>query len=186
MEKKVILWIIALTGFLSGGCSPESEEDKPLQTESRISARASDEDITTKSMHIATRSDDAGPVVFTGSDILWFNETTRELRFNDNISQKQIIDGALGRSIRFYIDDEYLFSSMQYASPVSSQTYNGLVFYYDLVENKYFLMVGYPFDVSVLPNPQETQESRDENMKQIANEWNKFVEQLKAEGRYRE
>ena len=59
-----------------------------------------------------------------------------------------------------------------------------LLFYYNMVENKYFLLDGYP-NVYVLSNPQKTQELRNENMQKISSEWAKFINQLKKEGRYR-
>jgi hypothetical protein len=87
-------------------------------------------------------------------------------------------------AISFYINDEYLFSSVIYANSLNSQIFNSLVFYYNIVENKFFLLDGYP-NVSVLSNPQESQALRNENMQKISSEWAKFINQLKKEGRYR-
>jgi hypothetical protein len=41
-------------------------------------------------------------------------------------------------------------------------------------------------DVSVLQNPQEARDIRDENRRLIANEWNRFIAQMKLEGKYRQ
>jgi hypothetical protein len=165
---------------LPAGCRPESE-DIPLQNGSSIIVRASNAE-----ERVATRSEASDPVVFTGDDIVWFNETTKELCFKNNFSNSPINNSGLyaTRAIKFYIDDEYLFSSMVYVSDFSSQTFNSLVFYYSITENKFYLMDGYPA-VSVLSNPEEAQKIRDENMQKIADEWNKFIEQMKKEDRYK-
>ena len=140
-----------------------------------------------------------GNIVFTGNDILWFNETTKEIRFNDNFSMKDVFSGF--RSLKFYMDGKYLFSSMIYVNSTSSQVFNSLVFYYNMMENKYFLLDGYPDinngDVlidrwlstgsnSLVPATNELiQQIRDENRQQIESEWEKFISQLKKEGRYK-
>jgi hypothetical protein len=184
MKKTVLLTLIAFMILSPGGCRPETEEI-PSRITSGIVVRASNAgEVATGSEGVTTKSDAEEQVVFTGDDILWFNGTTKELRFKDNISNKPILAGINAQAIKFYIDDEYLFTSMLYVSDYSSQIFNSPVFYYNAIENKYFLKDGYPA-ISVLSNPQQAQELRDENMKKIANEWNKFIEQLKKEERYR-
>jgi len=173
-----LLLITTLTCILLTGCRTESEVVQEL-TESRINARASSVDIITRSVQ---NNGVTGEIVFTGNDILWFNETTKEIRFKDNSLYKSAAFSY--PSIEFYIDDEYLFSSMTYVNSLSSQTFNRLVFYYDILGNKYYLADGYP-EVSVLLDPQEAQVLRDENMQKISSEWNKFIIQLKTEGRYK-
>ena len=49
----------------------------------------------------------------------------------------------------------------------------------------FFIQDGYP-DISVLHNYPEEQNLRNENMKEIEEEWGKFINQLKQEGRYKE
>jgi hypothetical protein len=179
--KVAVLFFITLISL--AGCRPESE-DTPMQTESSIIVKASNVgEITTRSI---VENEIVEPVVFTGEDIVWFNETTKELRFKNNFSQKHIIEGvlAIGNCFKFYIGSEYLFHSMIYVSDLSSRSYNNLVFYYSIIENRYYLTDGYPTNVSGLPEPQKAQEERDENMRKIAGEWNKFIEQMKKEGRY--
>ncbi|MDR1525312.1 MAG: hypothetical protein LBS79_08700 [Tannerella sp.] len=185
MKKTVLLILIAFISLSPGGCRPEAEEI-PSQITSGIIARASNaEEVATGSEGVTTKSNAVEQVVFTGDDILWFNGTTKELRFKDNLSNKSILAGIHTQAIKFYINDEYLFTSMLYVSDYSSQIFNSLVFYYNTIENKYFLKDGYPA-ISVLSNPQRVQELRDENMRKIANEWNKFIEQLKKEERYKD
>jgi hypothetical protein len=179
MKRNIIFKTLIVTTvvFLCGECHPGIDEDIPRQTASQLIVKAVNEAITTRS------TDGQKNIVFTGDDILWFNENTREIRFRDNASNK---DNVLGfQAIQFYINDEYLFPSMTYASGYSSQIYNSLVFYYNTIENKFYLVDGYPVDVSVLSNPQKAQEIRDENAKKIESEWNRFIEQMKKEERYK-
>jgi len=92
---------------------------------------------------------------------------------------------SLWRSVKFYIGEDYLFSSMIFVSDLSSAIYNSLVFYYSIIENKFYLADGYPMDTSVLSDPQKAQDERDDNMRKIENEWNKFITLMKQEGKYR-
>jgi hypothetical protein len=166
---------IALTG-----CG-RTEDIEPPSAASGLIFKVSQSEMVTRA------GDDANVerVIFTGDDILWFNISTKEIRFKNNISQKKIIEGVLNHAIRFYIDDEYLFSSMICVSDLNSQTFDNLVFYYSQIENKFYLKDGYP-DVSVLQNSAEHQNRRDENMAEIKDEWDKFINRIKLEGRYRE
>jgi hypothetical protein len=184
MKKIVSLFIVVLY-FLLGGCANdfgEQSDPKPPTVENPnvgIVVRASNEEAVTLS---AVRSAAAEPIIFTGSDILWFNETTKELRFKDNYAKKDVFSGF--RSIKFYMDGDYLFSSMIYVNSLSSQVFNSLVFYYNITENKYYLLDGYPSDTSVLSNSQQSQQLRDENRQKIESEWNRLIDQLKEEGKY--
>lgn len=184
--KNVILLFTTFVCFLLNGCNTGlgTVDDTVATVESnpstsQIIVRASTGEITASN---STRSDTLGEIVFTGNAILWFNETTKELRFKDNMSIKPVVSNTM--AISFYIGNEYLFTSMIYASSLSSQIFNSLVFYYNIIENKFFLTDGYP-DVSVLSDPQKNQEERDENRENIASEWSKFIAQLKKEGRYK-
>jgi hypothetical protein len=179
--KRSVLFFIASISLTLAGCHPESE-DVPVQTASSIIVKASNPE-----EGVVTKAEATGIIVFTGDDIQWFNETTKELCFKNNISNNPGNNPLLYATpaIRFYINDEYLFSSMIYVSDISSQSYNKLVFYYSIIENKYFLADGYPTDMSGFREPQKAQEERDENMRRIADEWNKFIDQMKKEGRYK-
>jgi hypothetical protein len=175
--KNLVLVLTMTVSILLSGCRPEVEEE-PMNQTSQLVARASNEEIATRSSSV---SNDSEPIIFTGNDILWFNATTKEIRFVDNILNSNKI--SLWRTVKFYIDDEYLFSSMVFVSDLSSNTYNSLVFYYSIIENKFYLADGYPIDVSVLSNPQKAQEIRDENRRMIEPEWNRFIEQLRRENK---
>jgi hypothetical protein len=130
------------------------------------------------------------PIFFTGSDILWFNGTSAEIRFKDNITQRNKINAVSYKTIKSYLGDDYLFSSLICASEVSSQIYNSLVLFYSQTENRFYLKDGYP-DISIGSGWDDLtaikiQEERDKNKKAIADEWNKFIQQLKKENRYTE
>ena len=122
-------------------------------------------------------------IIFTGDDILWFNGTTKEIRFKDNYYQQNSI--SLYANIKFYLDDKYLFSTLTRVSDVNSQIFNSPVFYYSIIENKFFINDGYP-DIAVLGSLTEIQKIRDENMQAIANEWDKFIGYMKKVNKYKE
>jgi hypothetical protein len=178
--KMSILFFTGLMFLPQAGCQPEAEEPGELP-ESGIIVRAASEEAATKT---ALRGAGEEVVVFTGEDILWFNETTGELRFINNSSNAGSLTGLATTALRFYIGDEYLFSSMIRVSDLNSQIFNSLVFHYSQIENKFYLRDGYP-QADVLSNPQMAQEIRDENMRKIASEWSVFIAQLKKEERYR-
>jgi len=189
---------MTVLGFLLSGCSKENlpEEvatDKGFPSYSstglpEIIVRASN--VETATSHNLRNADD-DPVVFTGHDILWFNETTKELRFHDNYAKKDVFAGF--RFVNFYINDTYLFSSVINVNNTSSQVINSSVFYYNIMENKYFLLDGYPAisegnnwpdrNGTLTSNNEIIQQIRDENMQEIESEWNIFISLLKENGK---
>ena len=188
--KKVFLFI-AVSSLLLSGCLTDVLEDGATgktEIEPKITVRALNVDAATGSV---VQSDVLGQVVFTGNDILWFNETTKELRFKDNMLYNPANNPVFlnTRAIGFYIGGEFLFSSMVYVDSSISQIFDSLVLYYNTVENKYFLLDGYPPNDSndLLPNGNASFEipPREKNRNTIAVEWNKFVNQLKAEEKYK-
>ena len=81
MKRNIVfktLPVIATAVFLCGGCHPGTEEEISGQTTSQLIVKAESKDVVTRS------ADGQDVVVFTGNDILWFNESTREIRFRDN------------------------------------------------------------------------------------------------------
>ena len=192
MKKTVSLFVVVLC-FMTGGCMKENDVSSeiplaPDNSSSEIVVRASHSDSLTNNA-------DEEPIVFTGSDILWFNETTKEFRFKDNFSMRDVFSGF--RSFKFYMDGEYLFS-MIYVTGLSSQIINSPVFYYNITENKYFLLDGYPAiiydavtgswasnDGGLITGNETIQYLRDENRQKIESEWNKFINRLKKEEQYR-
>jgi hypothetical protein len=118
--------------------------------------------------------------------ILWFNETNRELRFLDNLAFKTVV--ANSPSVNFYMPEQFLFTAKTYIPGVHSEVVNSLVLYYNTIENKFYLLDGFPpYDyVMVESGPdamQQEQEQRAENRQSIAEQWAIFIAQLKKEGR---
>ena len=180
--KKIFLFITVL-GFLLSGCVNDginANEDfaGDSLSGSGLIVRASNvEPVTGSSM---ATGDVEGPVIFTGNDIEWFNETTREIRFKNNVSMKAAFSNV--QAIKFFIDGEYLFSSVVYVISLSSQIINSLVLYYNVMENKYYLLDGYPPDSSILENA-GAEDTRGDNMQAISSEWNRFINRLKEDGK---
>jgi len=190
------LFTVVLCFFLSG-CSKFEEEAIERSAVSGIIAKSVNGKIP------APMDEISKSIVFTGADILWFNESTKEIRFKDNLSMQSVFTHV--QEIEFYIESEYLFSAV-YVNSLNSQIINSLVFYYNILENKYFLLDGYPPDTSVISglsktedltndhfpdyppdtlflDPQQIQDLRDKNMQNIEPAWTKFIDQLKKETR---
>jgi hypothetical protein len=178
MKDIILLQMIAFCIAVTTGCSRAEDAEQPTETTSKLIVKAFNQEVATR----AGSETNAGQIVFTGDDILWFNRTTKELRFRNNYSNKTVLEAVTANAIRFYIDDEYLFSSMLCVSSLSSQIFNSPVFYYNLMENNFFLTDGYP-EASVLSDPQKAQAERDENMRKIADEWSRFLDLMETEGK---
>ena len=175
--KKIFLFTTVLCLLLSG-CMNDSKDlygmaDIALDTKTEINVRAS----TTETI---SNNDVTEPVIFTGKDILWYNETTREIRFQNNLSMKAAFSNV--ETLKFYIEDEYLFSAFVFMNSTSTQIINYLVFYYNTVENKYYLLTGYPPDSAT--NAYKNPESSDTIGNNIDSEWEKFIDQLKKDGKF--
>jgi hypothetical protein len=187
--KRVILLTASLSLFTFFNCTNNDPDVSP-QVSSKLVVRTD----------VATTKAGEGQVVFTGDDILWFNDLTKEIRFKDNMTVEQSI--SLMRSgIRFYVDGEYLFSSLVTVIDFDSRIFNSLVFYYSTIENRFYLADGYPdlaaakdryldYGLNVSDEAYElyfsAQKIRNENMKLIEAEWTKFIDQLKLEEKYRD
>ena len=187
--KKIFLVIAVLCLALSG-CSEDAVSGMPMTMEataSKIIVRALDVEAVTGD----TRPNDVmGQIVFTGDDILWFNETTKELRFKDNMlytTSNHLLFKT--QAIGFYLDGEFLFSSMVYVDNSSPQVFDSLVLCYYTTENKYYLLDGYPPDSQtedLLSENSTSPQGGRQNIDGIAPEWSKFVNQLKEEDKYKD
>lgn len=112
--------------------------------------------------------------VFTGNDIQWFDEKTRELRLDDNFLSNRLPSGG---TLLFKLADMELFT-VHVISGLTAGTCNDLVLFYDVVVGKYYLYDSYPKNTSseiVRLNA----EIRSEN-------WALFLMQLRREGRIKE
>ena len=184
MKKILFMYFTALC-FTFYGCSEMIVSEQPALDASDVSrsgiiVRASLDETAAKTPKPAEE-----PVVFTGNDILWFNESTKELRFRDNTAMKSVFSKfSTFMVIKFYIDDEYMFSCMFFVISASTQICNSLVLFFNTNENKYYLLDGYPPDSGDIASAPNDQNSRDENMQNIKAEWALFIDRLKKEGRH--
>ena len=192
--KKIYI-ILSVLCFLSSGCKKNGflssivDEELSSTEDSSLSAiivRAA----SNEKQSSTTGNGTLGQIVFTGNDMLWFNETTKELRFKDNWANSPANNPVLSntRTIFFYIGDEFLFSSMVCVNSSDSENFDSLVLYYNAAENKYYLLDGYPPESELkkdMNRPTATiPDLREENRNKIAAEWTKFVNQLKKDGKY--
>jgi hypothetical protein len=161
--------------LLLGGCRPEADEPYNAPAETAIVAVAA---------YFDPQYDNDKHVVFTGKDILWFNETTRELRFRQNYSNMSIINEVRDFGIQFFISDEFVLFTPVYIGVWNYRIINQPVLHYDIINNKYFILDGFP-EVALLPDPAQQQWVRDQNSKAIEHEWARLMEQLKKENLYR-
>jgi len=206
MKEKIILFVaVACIALLSGCAKYDYPEEIDKTNSPDYFLYASD---YSNSEIIVAVSNEGADMSISASDrldyysdnnsynnILWFNETTKELRFKDNYSMKNAITDF--RYMLFFLSGEYLFSSVIYVSSINSQIINSLVLFYNGIENKFFLLDGYPVDVSVIGeftyesqpglflsgDAASAQALREENKLKIASEWEKFINKLKQENK---
>ena len=115
--------------------------------------------------------------MFADGNIEWFNPTTREIRFRDLEPAKAFVPY---REIVFRLDDETLFAAATIVSDVNSQIYYDLVLYLsDPVEPRCYLNDAYPLWAADSDEARANAEARAEG-------WNKFIEQLRQDGRLQE
>ncbi|MDR2086317.1 MAG: hypothetical protein LBP72_03995 [Dysgonamonadaceae bacterium] len=123
-------------------------------------------------------------LLFSGKDIAWYNETTRELKFKDHFPGIEI-KGYASVDLLIYSGDESLFSiNLILTSNYMSWVINSPVLLCGTDGKTYYVKDGYP-DWEWLSNEEPVQIERNENWKAIESGWNIFIEQLKKEGRYR-
>jgi len=114
-------------------------------------------------------------VLFTSNNIKSFNELTGEIVFTDTLIPKKISSFHL---IKCYLGSDSLFSATL-ASDIMSSIVNDLVLNHNLEDGKYYFEDGYP---NWIDNFGATN-LRAQNKKNRATAWNRFVTQLKLEGK---
>lgn len=126
--------------------------------------------------------------LFYGKDIAWFNETTGELRFNDNFSGTAL-QGNGDVRLLVYSDNDSLYSINFFAtSNVMSYVINSPVICNRMGENAYYIQSGYPKrNLADLDKDDEWRIEREKNWNALVQSegWKLFILQLKKEGRYR-
>lgn len=127
-------------------------------------------------------------LLFSGKDIAWFNETTGELRFNDNFSGIEM-RGNSSVDLLVYSDNESLYSiNFILTVGVMSWVINSPVLYVGIGENASYIKNGYP-DRNLADldkdNPWRIEREKNWNALVQSEGWKLFILQLKKEGRYR-
>jgi hypothetical protein len=110
--------------------------------------------------------------VFSGDDILWFDEKTREIKFKDNSSIAQHLP--FGEMVVFKQSDVELFTAHVLADTTQVQ-YDDLSLVYNTSKKTYYLYDCYP-KVLDRPSVQLNANIRAEN-------WTLFLIQLRKESR---
>lgn len=128
-------------------------------------------------------------LLFTGKDIAWFNETTGELRFNDNFSGIEVAGFNTSVDLLVYSDNESLYSiNYILTSDVMSWVVNSPVIYKGVGVSACYVKNGYPDrNLADLDKDDPWRIEREANWNKLVQSdgWQRFVLQLKKEGRYR-
>ena len=161
------LVLICTVLFSLCGCSDDTELSKDVQ-KSKITAVAR-YSITSKINNNVTEPE----LLFTGDDIAWFNPNSREIKFTTVKSEPFSLP--MYAKIDINLENETLFTIVAHINDAVDRAYDDLVLFYDLETSKYYLYDNYPAYWSP-----ETAEINRQN-REVS--WNKFLEQLKREGR---
>lgn len=121
----------------------------------------------------ASRTD---TVLFSGNDIKSINGTTGEIRFVDTLTNLKIKSF---RNIKCYLGADSLFTAT-ITLPVVSSLINNLVINLNRNNGHYYFKDGYPDWIN---NP-DVNIIRAQNKGKRATAWNRFVEELRKEGKY--
>ncbi|HLP04351.1 MAG TPA: hypothetical protein VK152_02875 [Paludibacter sp.] len=122
-----------------------------------------------------TTLDQGDTLLFTGRLIQSYNDSTGEVIFTDSLAVKNM---HRYHTVTCFIDSDSLFTFTLTTSTMSSIV-DDLVLDYDFHDHKYYFRDGYPGHIQ---NPEDVNK-RNENKLKRANAWNRFVKQLRTEGR---
>jgi hypothetical protein len=127
---------------------------------------------------VSNRTNLNDTLLFTGNDLKWFNATTCEVIFADSLTPKKL---NLFHWIKCYQGTDSLFTATL-TSDIMSSIINDLVLNHNLQDGKYYFEDGYPAWIDNLG----TNSIRIQNKKKRSAAWNRFIAQLKLEGKYKE
>jgi hypothetical protein len=126
--------------------------------------------------------------LFSGKDIAYFNETTGELRFNDNFPGIEMI-GNGPVVLHVYSNNKSLYSINFFLTyDVMSYYINSPVIVRDAGGNNCYIQNGYPYrNLADLDSDDTWRIEREKNWNALVQSegWKLFILQLKKEGRYR-
>ena len=174
--KRVVLMIIPalICGMVFTGCG--SEEPKNEKTSGELYAMG------TKSVISEASTEENPELIFRGSDVKFFNVTTREIVFSNLTAEKILPRFGVYSNVTLYIGEKPLLEAFV-TSPISSIGLNDLVFVADLRENKIYLKDGYPEISPVWADREIWQKERDENARKRKAEWDVFIKYLRENGK---
>jgi len=116
-------------------------------------------------------------VVFTSNDIKSYNPLSAELIFSDSVTVSKLKNYL---SLTCYHDTDSLFS-FRLTSNIMSSIVNDLVLNHNLNDGKYYFNDGYPEWIDNIG----TTSLRSLNKLKRAAAWERFIDQLKLEGKYK-
>ncbi|MGC3977529.1 MAG: hypothetical protein QM751_04415 [Paludibacteraceae bacterium] len=133
--------------------------------------------------------------VFTGDDIISYNEKTGEIIFKNYTAEKNLstILQSFNDKLDFYLNGELLFSlKSKIVFDIDNAIYNEPVLHYSTLDgDKYYIRDGYPWgfpidDSTSVRTDQavSVEQTRRVNAEKIMNAWNKLIDELKKEGKY--
>lgn len=171
MKTKSLFRILCV--FLCIICGISCNDENISNEPSLISAKG----ITGHLKSNSISDDPEMPVIFTGDDILWFNDKTREIKFKGIEPIKEI---SLYKQLLFELDGTVLFTAITMVQPINSQIYTDLVLHVELNDGKYryYLNDGYPVWAADMDEAKVNAAKR-------ADSWNSFIVQLEKEGKIR-
>jgi len=116
-------------------------------------------------------------VLFTGTAIKSYNDSTHEVIFVDSMTIPNVFPF---HKLTCYLGTDSLFTAAM-TSDVMSSIVNDLVLNHNLYNGKYYFEDGYPAWIDILG----ATTLRAQNKLKRADAWAKFIAQLKLEGRYK-
>lgn len=188
MKALKISLILLLSQFIAS-CDNSKNSDLSLTT--------TDSKIIVKVQKATSSNGQTEDNAFTGNDIEWFNGTTRELQFKNNMKALEKINQA--KKLLFYIGDQYLFegarcvNGQQWSYAIYDLSLNTWIDYDDSKEVngeeitviksiRFFLDDSYPAYEKQFS--EEGNQQVESNREKRAGEWQLFLNQLKKEGKF--
>ena len=117
-------------------------------------------------------------VLFTGQEIKMYNNTTGEITFTDSLLPRKLKSY---HWLKCYLGNDSLFNATL-TSDIMSSIVNDLVLNHNLQDGKYYFADGYPKFISSI----ETNTLRLLNFQKREKAWNRFINQLKLDGHYKD
>ncbi len=180
----VILSLMFSSCSNDDGLSENNFSPSTLVFKASITTDSGSSDITKALQTVSTDT----IFLFSGNDIAWFNETTGELKFNDNFSGMEMIGNGLV-VLHIYSDNESLYSiNFFHTFDVMSYVINSPVIVNRVGKNtSYYIENGYPYrNLADLDKNNPWRIEREKNWDKLVQSdgWKLFILQLKEEGRY--